>query len=81
MKTRFKGYLLIAAFFISPFVGLVYREISYQITGMGHMWSVGNPILTEKMITLYSFESLLVLGLFLIIRNHKNKQIESDNVG
>ena len=95
MKTRFKGYLLIAAFFLSPFVGPLFQEISYQIhtdeiqrmaeqqiKEMEHMLSEGHvPILTEKNVTLHIFESLLVLGLFLIIRNHKTEPIVSDNVG
>ena len=90
-RKKTKGYLLIAVFFLSPFVGLIQQKVSYQIhkEAIERMRYEQNkqlremigsseiPIVTKKNITLPAFESLLVLGLLLTVLNSKTEPVAS----
>lgn len=80
-KTKKKGYLLIALYFASPFIGAATKEIGYQIHKEEYrrieeeknreieaMRERGEPILIEEDLTFPFFESCLALGIFLLAR-------------
>jgi len=86
-RKKSKGYLLIGAFFLSPFVGLVHQEISYQIhkeelekireEQSQQMMDVAGsgqiPVVVEKNITLPLFECFLVFGLLMTVLTPKTE--------
>ncbi|MEM1222381.1 MAG: hypothetical protein AAGH40_06420 [Verrucomicrobiota bacterium] len=91
-RKRSKGYLLIAVFFLSPLFGALYREISYQLhkeeikimnkernLHMEQMIAEGHTPFVEQNVRLLLFESILVLGLFLTIRNPDSKSADCGN--
>ncbi len=79
-KTKEKGFLLIAIFFLSPLFGIVMREVSYQIhkdelieRKRARAEQTDSLPSIETNITLPIFETALVVGLFIVCRTRIKK--------
>jgi len=86
-KTNSKAYLVLAVFFLSPFVQRAFTEVQYQIhkkeyrriaeeknAELQAMRERGEPVLIpEQKVSIHFFESFLVLGLFFTTKNHIKK--------
>ena len=90
IKKGKKGYLLVGVFFLSPLVGLIFREVSYLLhkEELNHLAELkqqeldtmvanGEPIMIENEINIPFFETFLVTGLFLAARHESQGEIQS----